>query len=76
MRRWKRTVAVAIAMATNECEAIMPYKVKKVSGGYKVTSANHPGGFSREPMSLERAKAQQAALYVHADPKKEKKKGK
>lgn len=36
----------------------MPYKIKKVKGGYKVTSPNHPKGFSKAPQSIKKAKAQ------------------
>ena len=44
----------------------MPYHVKKSDGGYKVTSAKHPSGFSKKPMSKEKAKKQQAAIYANA----------
>lgn len=43
----------------------MPYKVKKSGGGYKVTSAKHPHGFSKKPLSKERARKQQAAIYAN-----------
>ena len=36
----------------------MPYNLKRVYGGAKVTSPNHPGGFSRKKMTLRNAKAQ------------------
>jgi len=43
----------------------MPYHVKKSGSGYKVTSAKHPNGFSKKPMSKKRAKKQQAAIYAN-----------
>jgi hypothetical protein len=49
----------------------MPYHVSKSGSGYKVTSAKHPAGFSKKPMSKEKAKKQQAAIYANADPKNE-----
>ena len=40
-----------------------PYKVKKVKGGFKVKS---PKGFkSKKPLSKERARAQQRAIYAN-----------
>jgi len=36
----------------------MPYKLKHVYGGAKVTSPNHPQGFSKKKMTLRNAKAQ------------------
>lgn len=43
----------------------MPYKVKKVKGGFKV---NSPHGFkSKKPLSKERARAQQKAIYANED---------
>jgi hypothetical protein len=44
----------------------MPYRVSKKGGGYKVTSPNHPQGFSKKPLSKERARKQQAAIYANA----------
>jgi hypothetical protein len=43
----------------------MPYKVSKVSGGYKVRTvkAGRPKYHSKEPMTLAKAKAQVRALY-------------
>jgi len=49
----------------------MPYHVTSKDGGFKVTSKNHPEGFSKRPMSKKRARAQQAAIYANADPTKE-----
>lgn len=43
----------------------MPYHVKKSGGGYKVTSAKHPHGFSKKPLSKEKARKQQAAIYAN-----------
>jgi hypothetical protein len=41
----------------------MPYKIKKVKGGYKVRS---PHGFnSRKPMSKAKARKQQKAIYAN-----------
>jgi len=36
----------------------MPYKLKRVYGGAKVTSPNHPQGFSKKKMTLRNAKRQ------------------
>jgi hypothetical protein len=44
----------------------MPYKVKKTGAGYKVTSPNHPKGFSSRPQTKTKAQAQQRALYANA----------
>lgn len=44
----------------------MPYKIKKFDGGYKVVTPNHPQGFSKKPMSKERAKRQLAAIKANA----------
>ncbi len=49
----------------------MPYHIKKSGSGYKVTSAKHPHGFSKKPMSKAQARKQQAAIYANADPKSE-----
>jgi hypothetical protein len=43
----------------------MPYEVKKRGPGYKVTSPNHPQGFSKKPMTLREAKLQLRAIYMH-----------
>ncbi len=46
----------------------MPYKLKKVKGGWQVTSPNHPGGFKKTPhKSKEKAIDQLAALKIHTD---------
>ena len=50
----------------------MPYKLKKVKGGFKVSGPS--GTKSKKPLSKERAKAQMRALY--ANEPKAKKKGK
>ena len=49
----------------------MPYPIKKFGGGFKVTSANHPSGFSDKPQTKAKARAQQKALYANAAPQKE-----
>jgi hypothetical protein len=41
----------------------MPYKIKKVKGGYKVYSPK--GAKSRKPLSKARAKAQLRAIYAN-----------
>ena len=42
----------------------MPYKIKKVKGGYKVKS---PSGFkSKKPMTKKKARRQQKALYANS----------
>lgn len=43
----------------------MPYKVKKSGGGYKVTSPDHPSGFSKKPLSKSKARKQLAAIYAN-----------
>lgn len=43
----------------------MPYKIKKVKGGEKVTSPNHPQGFSKKPQSHEMAVKQMIAIKMH-----------
>ena len=46
----------------------MPYKLKKVKGGWQVTSPNHPGGFKKSPhKSKKAAQDQLAAIKVNAD---------
>lgn len=42
----------------------MPYKMKKVKGGYKVYSPSGPK--SKKPLSKEKARAQQKAIYANA----------
>lgn len=41
----------------------MPFKVKKVKGGYKVFSPS--GAKSRRPLSKRRARRQQRAIYAN-----------
>ena len=41
----------------------MPYKIKKVKGGYKVYSPS--GAKSKKPMSKKRARRQQKAIYAN-----------
>ncbi len=43
----------------------MPYKLKKVKGGTKVVSPNHPQGFSSKPQSKEMARKQFVAIMIH-----------
>jgi hypothetical protein len=45
----------------------MPYAIKHLKGGFKVKKdiAGPVKYFSKEPMPLERAKAQMRALYVN-----------
>lgn len=43
----------------------MPYKVKKSGKGYKVTSPNHPSGFSKKPLTKKKAQQQQAAIFAN-----------
>jgi hypothetical protein len=47
----------------------MPFKVHKVDGGYKVSSPS--GDKSKHPMSKEKARAQQAAIYANWDGKED-----
>lgn len=47
----------------------MPFKVHKVDGGYKVSSPK--GDKSKHPMSKEKARAQQAAIYANWDGKED-----
>lgn len=42
----------------------MPYKIRKVKGGYKVFSPK--GAKSKKPLSKKRAQAQQRAIYANA----------
>jgi len=44
----------------------MPYKIKKRGKGYKVTTPNHPQGFSKKPLSKKRAKKQLAAIHMNS----------
>ena len=41
----------------------MPYRIEKVSGGYKVAHGGHT--FSKHPQSKEMAEAQRRAIAVH-----------
>jgi len=41
----------------------MPYKVKKVKGGWKTFSPSGPK--SKKPLTLRRARAQQKAIYAN-----------
>lgn len=43
----------------------MPYKIKSTGGGSKVTSPNHPQGFSKKPQSKAMAKKQLAAIEAN-----------
>lgn len=47
----------------------MPFKVHKVDGGYKVSSPK--GDKSKHPVSKEKARAQQAAIYANWDGKED-----
>lgn len=49
----------------------MPYHVKKSGSGYKVFGPS--GAKSKKPMSKEKVRKQQAALYANANPKNESK---
>ncbi len=42
----------------------MPYKIKRFGKGFKTVSPNHPGGFSKKPLTLRKAKAQLRAIYA------------
>ncbi len=44
----------------------MPYKIKDEGGGFKVTSPNHPHGFSKKPQSKEMAIKQMVAIKMHS----------
>lgn len=43
----------------------MPYKIKKVDGGYKVAKKDGGKTFSKRPLTLKRAKAQMAAIHAN-----------
>lgn len=45
----------------------MPYKLNKNGSGYKVTSPNHPSGFSKKPLSKNKAKKQLAAIQMNTN---------
>ncbi len=52
----------------------MPYKVSPVKGGgFKVTSPNHPQGFSKKPQTKEQAEKQAVAIRINAKDGKGKK---
>jgi len=42
----------------------MPYKLKKMKGGEKVTSPNHPNGFSKKPLKHRDAVKQLRAILL------------
>lgn len=48
----------------------MPYKIRKVKGGFKVVEGeggNRPGhAFSEKPLTKEQALKQLAALHIHS----------
>lgn len=43
----------------------MPYKIRKVKSGFKVTTPKHPQGFSKKPLTKKKAKKQLAAIKIH-----------
>lgn len=45
----------------------MPWKVDKVDGGYKVRNKKTGKTYSKKPMSKEKAKKQQAAMYANTN---------
>lgn len=45
----------------------MPYKIRHRGSGYKVTTPNHPQGFSKHPMSKQKAVAQLRAIKMNTD---------
>lgn len=44
----------------------MPYKIAKSGGGFKVTSPNHPHGFSKHPQSKQMAIKQMVAIKMNS----------
>jgi hypothetical protein len=44
----------------------MPYKIQHRGSGFKVTTPNHPGGFSKHSLSKKKAVAQLRAIKMHA----------
>jgi hypothetical protein len=44
----------------------VPYKIAKTGGGFKVTSPNHPHGFSKKPQSKEQAIKQVVAIKINS----------
>lgn len=45
----------------------MPYKIKHRGSGFKVTTPNHPQGFSKHPMSKNKAVAQLRAIKMNTN---------
>jgi hypothetical protein len=45
----------------------MPYKVRHTGSGFKVTTPNHPQGFSKKPLPKKRALAQLAAIKMNTN---------
>ena len=45
----------------------MPYKIKHRGSGYKVTTPNHPQGFSKHPLSKSKATAQLRAIKMNTN---------
>lgn len=45
----------------------MPYKIKKQDSGFKVTTPGHPQGFSKKPLSKQKATAQLRAIKMHTN---------
>ena len=43
----------------------MPYKIKKIGKNFRVTSPNHPKGFSKKPQSKAKALAQMRAIQAN-----------
>ena len=48
----------------------MPYHINKSGSGYKVTSAKHPQGFSKKPLSKKKAEKQRAAIHANTNENK------
>ncbi len=46
-------------------EVEVPYKINHTSEGYRVTSPNHPKGFSKHPQSKQMAIKQMVAIKMH-----------
>lgn len=45
----------------------MPYKIKHRGSGFKVTTPNHPQGFSKHPLSKKKAVAQLRAIKMNTN---------